>query len=272
MKKILLMVVSLYFLCGCGDQTQAKGESDSKYSNHIIVGATPVPAAEILEFAKPLLEKEGFSMQVQVFTDYVMPDIALNDKSNDANLYQHKPYLEAQNSQRGFNLVSLAPIYVVPLALYSKNYKSVAEIPEGADVALPGDSSNLARALILLHNNGVIKLKDPNNLASTIEYDILENPKKLRFKPVEASSLPSIYPSVDAAVINANYALQAKMSVKDSLFYEDDTSIYVNVLAAREDNQDNPAILKLQEILLSKEVSEFILEKYKGEIIPVKKK
>lgn len=267
MKKFLLLVFGLYFLSGCGGDVETQSGS-AKAHNYIVVGATPVPAAEILEFAKPLLQKEGITMKVQVFTDYVTPDIALNDKSNDANLYQHKPYLEAQNEQRGFNLVSIAPIYVVPLALYSKNYKSIEEIPEGADIALPGDSSNLARALILLHNNGMIKLKDPTNLSSTIEYDILENPKKFRFKPVEASSLPTIYQSIDAAVINANYALQAKMSVKDSLFHEDDTSVYINVLAAREDNKDNPSILKLKEILLSKEVKDFILEKYQGEIIP----
>lgn len=273
---IVMLSVAL-FLAACGESGgNAKAESsapdsiDSKSTQAtLVVGATPVPASEILEFAKPLLAKQGVELRVQVFTDYVMPDVALDDRSNDANLYQHKPYMEAQNAQRGFNLVSLAPVYVVPLGFYSKKYASVDEIPNGADIALPSDSSNLARALILLHDFGVIKLKDPSNLAATIESDILENPKNLRFKPIEAAALPRALPTLDGAVINANYALQAGMSIKEAFFHENEKSEYVNVLVAREDNKDDERIAKLKEVLLSKEVADFILEKYKGEIIPV---
>lgn len=266
----LFGVIVALGLSACGEEKNKSLEStDSSKMPLLVVGATPVPASEILEFAKPLLAQKGVEMKVQVFTDYTTPDIALNDGSNDANLYQHKPFMEAQNAQRGFNLVALEPIYVVPLGFYSKKYKSVDEIPEGADIALPGDSSNLARALILLHDFGVIELKDPKNLASTIEYDIVKNPKNLRFRPVEAAGLPSLLPNVDAAVINANYALQAGFSIKSAFFHEDSKSEYVNVFVTRKELENDERIQKLKEVLMSDEIAEFILQKYKGEILPV---
>ncbi|RAX54045.1 ABC transporter substrate-binding protein [Helicobacter sp. 16-1353] len=234
------------------------------------VGATPVPAAEILEFAKPLLAKQGINLIVQSFTDYVTPNIALNDGSSDANMYQHKPYLEKTNKDRGFDLIALEPVYVVPLGFYSKKYKSVDSIKKGSTIALPNDPTNYSRALILLHDNGVIKLKDGNNLDST-EFDIIENPKKFKFHQVEAAMLPKIVDGVDAAVINANYALQAGMSIKEAFFHENDKSSYVNVFATKKGNENNLNILKVQEVLLGKEVKEFILQKYKGEIVPVTK-
>ncbi|PAF47634.1 ABC transporter substrate-binding protein [Helicobacter sp. 12S02232-10] len=239
----------------------------SAFAGNLKVGATPVPAAEILEFAKPILAKEGVNLIIQSFTDYVTPDISLNEGSSDANLYQHKPFLEKINKDRGFKLVAIEPIYVVPLGFYSKKYKSVADIKNGSLIALPNDPTNYSRALILLHDNGVIKLKDPTNLDST-EFDIIENPKKLKFKQVEAAMLPKVLDGIDAAVINANYALQAGMSLKQAFFHENGKSIYTNVLASREDNQNNPDIVKLKKVLLSPEIKEFILKKYKGEIIP----
>ncbi|PAF42783.1 MetQ/NlpA family ABC transporter substrate-binding protein [Helicobacter sp. 11S02596-1] len=239
----------------------------SAFAGNLKVAATPVPAAEILEFAKPILAKQGVNLIIQSFTDYVTPDVSLNEGSSDANLYQHKPFLEKMNHDRGFHLVALHPIYVVPLGFYSKKYTSVASIKDKAVIALPNDPTNYSRALILLNDNGLIKLKDPTNLDST-EFDIIENPKKLKFKQVEAAMLPKVLDGVDAAVINANYALQAGMSLSQAFFHENDKSVYTNVLAAREDNKDNPDILKLQKVLLSPEVRNFILEKYKGQIIP----
>lgn len=235
------------------------------------VGATPVPAAEILEFTKPILKEYGINLVVQSFTDYITPDVALNDGSSDANLYQHKPFLDKINKDRGFQLVAMKPIYIVPLGFYSKKYRSLDIIPNGATIALPNDPTNYSRALILFHDNGIIKLNDPNNLDST-EFDIVENKKKLRFKQVEAAMLPKILDGVDGAIINANYALQAGMSLKEAFFYESDKSVYVNVLATKKGNENNSSILKLQEVLLSDKVREFILEKYSGEIIPVSSK
>ena len=238
------------------------------YAGNIKVGATPVPAAEILEFAKPLLAKQGVNMTVQSFTDYITPDIALNDKTLDATMHQHKPFLDKINKDRKLNLISIAPIYVVPLGFYSKKYSSLKSIPNGATIAIPNDPTNYSRALILLHDNGVITLKDPNNLDSK-ESDIIKNPKNFVFKTVDAATLPRVLEGVDAAVINANYALQAKMSVKKSFFHENEKSVYTNVLAARPDNHNSQDIQKLKEVLLSKEVADFILKKYNGEILPV---
>ncbi|PAF54444.1 ABC transporter substrate-binding protein [Helicobacter sp. 13S00482-2] len=242
--------------------------SSSAFAGDLRVGATPVPAAEILEFAKPILAKQGVNLIVQSFTDYVTPDISLNEGSSDANMYQHRPFLEKMNKDRGFSLVAIKSIYIVPLGFYSKKYKSISEIKNKSTIALPNDPTNYSRALILLHDNGVIKLKDPSNLDCT-EFDIIENPKKLKFKQVEAAMLPKVLDGIDAAVINANYALQAGMSIKQAFFHENGKSVYTNVLASRTNNKNNPDIKKLSEVLTSKEVKDFILKKYKGEIIPV---
>lgn len=231
------------------------------------VAATPVPAAEILEFVKPILAKQGINLIVQSFTDYVTPDISLNEGSSDAALYQHRPFLEKMNKDRGLKLFPLRPIYVVPLGFYSKKYKKISEFKNRSVIALPNDPTNYSRALILLNDNGVIKLKDPKNLDST-EFDIIDNPKKFKFKQVEAAMLPKVLDGVDGAIVNANYALQAGMSIKSALFYENDKSAFVNILASRIDNKDNLDIKKLQDVLLSSEVKEFILKKYKGEIFP----
>ena len=271
MKKIVslafVMALSVGFIA-CGDEKAQSSKDEVSKSALLRVGATPVPAAEILEFIKPQLQAKGVEIQIQNFTDYVVPNTSLAEGSSDANLYQHKPFMDKTNEEKGYKLTAIAPVYVVPLGFYSQKVKSVDEIPQGATIAIPGDASNMARAFILLHDNGVIKIKDPSNL-NTTELDVIENPKKIVFKPMEAASLPLVLDSVDGAVINANYALQAKMSLKSAIFHENDKSAYVNVLVAREDNKDDERIAKLKEVLLSKETREFILSKYKGEIIPV---
>lgn len=271
MKKMVSLAFVIALSVGfvaCGDEKAQSSKDEVSKSAPLRVGATPVPAAEILEFIKPQLQAKGVEIQIQNFTDYVVPNTSLAEGSSDANLYQHKPFMDKTNEEKGYKLTALAPVYVVPLGFYSQKIKSVNEIPQGATIAIPGDASNMARAFILLHDNGVIKIKDPSNL-NTTELDVIENPKKIVFKPMEAASLPLVLDSVTGAVINANYALQAKMSLKSAIFHENDKSAYVNVLVAREDNKDDERIAKLKEVLLSKETREFILTKYKGEIIPV---
>ncbi len=239
----------------------------SSYAGELRVGATPVPAAEILEFAKPILAKQGINLQIQSFTDYITPDIALDQKNLDASLHQHRPFLEKTSKDRNLHIVGLAPIYLVPLGFYSTKHTSLESLPkQGAIIALPNDPTNYSRALILLHDNNVITLKNPNNLNAQ-ESDIIENKRKLVFKQVEAATLSRIIDSVDAAIIPGNYALQAKLSVKKAFFHEGNKSLYFNILAVRADNQKSPDILKLEEVLHSKEVKEFIAKKYKGEIL-----
>ena len=232
------------------------------------VGATPVPAAEILEYVKPILKSYGINLVVEVFADYISPDIALNDGSIDANLYQHKPFLEMIKRDRGLHLVGLLPVYITRLGFYSSKINKIKDIKKGAIIAIPNDPTNYSRALILLDNNEIIKLRDPSDLDST-EFDIVSNPNNIKFKKMDAALLPTILNSVDGAVITFNYALQAGLSIEDSIFYENDKSIYAIILVTREGNEGNSAILKLQEVLLSDDVRTFIKSTYNGIAIPI---
>ena len=232
------------------------------------VGATPVPHAEILELIKPDLKKQGVDLKIVEFTDYVTPNLALSDKEIDANFFQHKPYLDKFVEERKLNLVSVGNVHVEPLGLYSKKIKSINDLKQGDTIAIPNDPSNGGRALILLHNKGIITLKDPKNLFAT-EFDIVKNPKKLKFKPIEAAQLPRVLPDVDAAVINGNYALEAGFSpVDDSLLLEGKESPYANIIAVRAGDENKEDIVKLIKALQSEKVSTYILNNYKGGVVP----
>ena len=237
--------------------------------DHLLrVGATPVPHAEILEFVKDDLAEMGVELEVVEFTDYVTPNLALSDGSIDANYFQHVPYLDQFSSDRGLDLTPVTKVHVEPIGLYSDKYTSLEEIPEGASIALPNDPSNEGRALILLHNNGVITLDDPTNLSAT-PIDIAENPKDLNFEELEAAQLPRVLPDVAGAIINTNYALEADLNpLEDALVMEGSNSPYVNVVAVRSGDQDSEKIQTLKEIIQSESVKEFILEEYEGAVVP----
>ena len=232
------------------------------------VAATAVPHAEILEHAKPVLAKEGIALKVKVFTDYVQPNVQVAEKKIDVNFFQHKPYLDEFNKNKGTNLVSVAPVHVEPYGAYSKKVKKVADLPNGAIIAIPNDPSNGGRALILLEQNGLIKLKDSKNILSTVK-DIVENPKGFKIKELEAATLPRVLDQVDLALINTNYALEAKLvPTRDALFIENSNSPYANLLVSRPDNKDAEAVKKLIKAVQSSEVKQFIESKYKGAIVP----
>lgn len=235
----------------------------------LTIAATPVPHAEILEFVKPRLAKEGVDLQVKVFTDYVQPAVQVNEKRIDGNFFLHQPYLnEFKKNHKDDVEVPIAKVHVEPFAGYSAKYKKLADLPVGATVAIPNDPSNSGRALLLLERNGLLKLKDPTNISATKE-DIAANPKKLKIRELDAAMLPRVLNEVDLALINTNYALEAKLNpVKDSLFIEDSKSPYVNLLVAREDNKGNAAFKKLTAALRSPEVKKFIEDKYKGAVVP----
>ncbi|WP_410208496.1 MetQ/NlpA family ABC transporter substrate-binding protein [Fusobacterium sp.] len=240
----------------------------SVLAGELKVGASPVPHAEILNLVKEDLKNEGVDLKIIDFTDYVTPNMALADKEIEANYFQHTPYLEKFASERGLKLVSAGKIHVEPLGVFSKKYKSLDEIPEKSLVAIPSDPSNGGRALILLHNKGLIKLNDPENLYVT-EFDIVENPKKLKFKPIEAPQLPRVLPDVAAAVINGNYAIEAGFSpVKDALAIEGKESPYANIIAIRAGEENNEDIVKLVNVLKSEKVKEYILNNYNGGVVP----
>lgn len=232
------------------------------------VGATPVPHAELLNLVKEDLKTEGVDLKVVEFTDYVTPNLALAEGELDANFFQHFPYLEKFSNERGLNLVSAGKIHVEPLGVFSQKIKDIKDLPNKATIAIPSDPSNGGRALILLHNNGIIKLNDPTNLYVT-EFDIVENPKKLKFKPIEAAQLPRVLPDVEAAVINGNYALEAGFSpVEDSLLLEGAESPYANIIAVKSGDESKEDIQKLLKVLQSKKVSDYIGANYKGGVVP----
>lgn len=232
------------------------------------VAATAVPHAEILEFVKPGLAKQGVELEIKVFTDYVQPNVQVAEKRLDANFFQHKPYLSEFNRGKGANLQAVVAVHVEPFGAYSAKFKALAELPSGATVAIPNDPSNAGRALLLLDRAGVIKLKNTDNILATPR-DIADNPKKLKFREIEAATLPRILPQVDLALINTNYALEAKLNpVKNALAIEDARSPYANWLVARTDNKDVPALKKLAAALNSAEVKQFIASKYSGAVVP----
>lgn len=245
----------------------------SLFSAHAVetlkIAATPIPHAEILEFVKPRLVKDGVDLQIKVFTDYIQPATQVNEKHLDGNFFLHQPYLnEFKKGHKNDIQVPIAKVHVEPFAAYSTKYKKVADLPIGATVAIPNDPSNSGRALLLLERNGLLKLKDPTNISAT-KKDIISNPKKLKLRELEAATLPRVLDQVDLALINTNYALEAKLNpVKDSLFIEDAKSPYANLLVAREDNKDSPTFKKLAAALNSTEVRKFIEEKYKGAVVP----
>ncbi|MFR0673920.1 MetQ/NlpA family ABC transporter substrate-binding protein [Enterobacterales bacterium AW_CKDN230030176-1A_HGKHYDSX7] len=234
----------------------------------LTVAATPVPHAEILKFVQPQLAKEGVELKVKEFTDYIQPNVQVAEKRLDANFFQHQPYLDEFNKAKGTDLVSVAGVHLEPLGAYSDKLKSLDDLPSGATVVIPNDATNGGRALLLLDKAGVIKLKDNGNILSTVK-DIVENPKNLKFRELEAATIPRVLTQVDLALINTNYALEAKLDPKkDALVIEGSDSPYVNILVARPDNKDSEAMKKLVDALHSPEMKQFINERYKGAVVP----
>ena len=258
MKKVLLFTALAAALTAGFAQANEK----------LIVAATPVPHAEILELVKPTLAKEGVDLEIKVFTDYVQPNVQVAEKRLDANYFQTLPYLENFNKGKGTNLVTVVGVHVEPFGGYSKKIKNISELKDGATVAIPNEGSNSGRALLLLQKAGVITLKDPTKALATPK-DIASNPKNLKFKELESALLPRVLDQVDLDMINTNYALEAGLNpARDALIIEDAKSPYVNFLVARPDNKDSAAIQKLAKALTSPEVKAFIEKKYNGAVVP----
>ena len=264
-RSLLLSAAAVLTLAACG---QGAGKKAGGEGAPLLVGATAVPHAEILEQVKPILAAEGVPIEIKVFNDYVQPNVQLAEKRLDVNYFQTKPYLDEFNTARGTTLITVAGIHVEPLGLYSRKHKTLAELPNGAQVVLPNDASNTGRALLLLQAAGLITLKDPQNPLQTVR-DIAANPKGLKFQEVEAATIPRILPQVDGAVINTNYALDAGLKPKtDALQLEGADSPYVNYLVARPDNQNDPRVQALAKALRGQAIKDFIASKYEGAVIP----
>ena len=233
----------------------------------LVVGATPVPHAEILEFVKPTLAKEGVDLDIKVFTDFIQPNVQLAEKNLDANYYQYRPFLDEFNKSRHTNLVPVVGIHIEPFGAYSTKIKKLDELKDGASVAIPNDPVNTGRALVLLHEAGLIKLKDPSNTLAT-QRDIAENPKKLRIRELEGALLARSVSQVDLAFVFANYALEAGIDTNSALIVEKGKDLYAEFLVARPDNLQDPGLQKLAKALNSPEVRQFIVTRYKGKIAP----
>ena len=215
-----------------------------------------------------VLAQQGIDLQIHEYGDYVVPNTAVEEGEEDANYFQHIPYLESFNEKEGTHLVSVGGIHIEPMGVYAGKTASLEELPDGAEIAIPNDPTNEGRALLLLEAQGLIKLADSSNLEATPN-DIVENPKNLTFKELEAAMIPNAVDEVDLSVINVNYALEAGFNpTEDALAIEDADSPYVNIVAVKEGNENNPAVLALVEALQSDTVRDFINETYGGAVVP----
>ena len=233
----------------------------------IKIGVTPGPHAQVLEFVKPIAAKKGLDIQIIEFSDYVIPNTALDAGEIQANSFQHLPYLENQKKDRGFKIESAGFTLNFPLGIYSKKHKSFAEVPDGGKIAIQNDPTNGGRSLLLLQDKGFIKLKAESGLKPSVA-DIIENPKKLKFIEVEAAQTPRSLEDVDAASINTNYATQAGLTLNDAILKEDAKGPYVNIIAVRTVDKDKPWVKTLLEAYYTPEVKAFVLEKFKGAVLP----
>ncbi|MEB0205748.1 MetQ/NlpA family ABC transporter substrate-binding protein [Pseudomonas sp. CCC3.1] len=233
----------------------------------LVVGATPVPHAEILEFVKPELAKEGVDLQIKVFNDFIQPNKQLSEKNIDANYYQYRPFLDEYNKTRGTDLVPVVGVHIEPFGAYSTKIKNIAELKDGASVAIPNDPVNAGRALVLLEEAKLITLKEPGNPQATTR-DIVANPKHLNIRELEGAMLARSVNQVDLAFVFANYALEAGIDTNSALIVEKGKDLYIEFLVARPDNINDPGIQKLAKALNSDAVRQFILTRYKGQIVP----
>ena len=273
LKKALALALTGAVLVGAFAGCGAKKDSgDKKETKKIVIGASPSPHADILKVAKKELKKEGYELEIKEYSDYVQPNTALESGDLDANYFQHIPYLENFNKEKGTHLVNAGGIHYEPFGIYPGTEKKLDELKEGDTIAVPNDTTNEARALLLLQDNGIIKLKDGAGLEATVK-DIAENPKNIKIQELEAAQVSRVKDEVAFVVLNGNYALEAGYSVeKDSIAYEKSDSeaakTYVNVIAVKEGNENNEGIKALISVLKSDEIKKFINEKFNGAVVP----
>ncbi len=262
---LLLCALCLAALSSCG----GTAESDKT----ITVAATSTPHAEILEKCKDAMKAKGYDLVIRVVDDYVTPNTATEDGEVDANYFQHTPYLNSFNEENGTHLVSVATVHYEPFGIYAGKTKALADLPDGATIAVPNDTTNEARALLLLAAQGLITLKDGAGLTSTVK-DVESNPRNFQIKEVEAAIIPTMLDDVDLGVINGNYALEAGLKVSEALAAESAESeaakTYGNVLVVREGNENLPKVKALAEVILSQEIADYISGTYGGAVVSMR--
>ena len=267
-----LGVVALGGLTACGGSSTAAEGSTAADSTTLTVAASPTPHAEILnDFAAPLLAKEGIELKVKEYTDYIQPNKDTTSGAVDANYFQHITYLENYNAENGTDLVSAGLIHYEPFAVYAGTSNDLDAIADGATIAVPNDPTNEGRALLLLQDLGLITLSDPENLEATPK-DIKDNPHNIKFQELEAAALPRALSSVDFAVINGNYAIEAGYHVADALAHESSDSLavekYANIICVAKGNEDSEAVKALVEVLTSEDFADYLEENYGEDVLP----
>ena len=271
-KKPLALILCLIFVlalaAGCGGKTEpAKPAAAPAADKPLKIGVTPGPHAQIMEVVKKVAEKDGLKIQIVEFSDYVQPNVALNQGDIDINSFQHLPFLENMVKDRKYDLVMLAKTFTFPMGIYSKKIKNIKELKDGAVIAIPNDPTNGGRALLLFEKAGLIKLKPGlGHKASVV--DIVENPRKFKIRELEAAQIPRTLEDMEIAAINTNYAMSAGLvPAKDALILEDSSSPYANILAVRGKDKDNPLYKKFLKAYQSEEVKKFVTEQFKGSVI-----
>ena len=276
---VLLAVLLAVGLVACGSPAPtpspavSSGPEESPAAlTKVTIGATSSPHGELLEKVKPILLEQGIELEIKIFEDYVLPNTAVADKSLDANFFQHVPYLESFNTENKTELVPIASIHYEPLGLYPGKTKTIAELKDGASIAVPNDTSNEARALMLLENAGLIKLAEGAGLMATVK-DIAENPKNIKIVELQAAQLPGKLPDVDMAVINGNYAIASEIPITDALALEDKegtaAQTYANVIVVRKGDEARPELKALCDALQTQAISDYITETYAGGVVPM---
>ncbi|MBO0602206.1 methionine ABC transporter substrate-binding protein [Sporosarcina sp. E16_3] len=289
MKKLItgiLLAVLVLALAACGTGTKNASDSNnvSKEDNNdsngekeltkLVVGASNTPHSIILEQAKPLLEEKGYDLQIETYQDYVLPNKDLESGDLDANYFQHIPYLELQIKDAGYDFVNAGGIHIEPIGVYSKKYKSLDELPNGATILMSSSVSDHGRVLAMLESKGLIKLDESIDKTAAELNDIVENPKNIKFDAnYEPGLMPQLYANDegDALLINSNFAIDAGLNpIEDSIAIEDADSPYVNIIAVRKGDEDKESIKALIEVLKTKEIQDFIIKEWGGTVVPVK--
>lgn len=262
---LLMTALFLFIAAGCGSSDKA---ADKGVKDTVKVGVTAGPHAQVMEKVKAEAEKQGLKVQIVEFNDYIQPNVALAQKDLDINVFQHKPFLDRTMADRQYKFVVAGKSIILPMGIYSKKVKSIDELKPRATVAIPNDPTNGGRALMLLEKAGIIKLKQGVGVNATV-LDIAENPKNLKIVEIEAAQTPRSMEDVDLVAVNTNYALPAGLvPAKDALLVEDGNSPYANVIVVRAEDKDNPTYQKFVKIYESEPVKQFVLEHFKGAILP----
>ena len=258
---LLTLIFTLGLAAGCSQQSTGKVEQKT-----LKVGVTAGPHAEVMDVVKKIAEKDGLKIEIVEFNDYIQPNVALNQGDIDVNSFQHKPYLDNIIKDRNYDIVSVANTVIFPMGIYSSKLKNIADVQSGAIVAIPNDPTNGGRALLLLEKLNLIKLKPGIGLKAAVT-DIIDNPKNIVIKELDAAQIPRSLADMDIAAINTNYAITAGLvPTKDAIAIEDINSPYANIIAVRSKDKENPAVQKLIKAYHSDEVKAFIEEHFKGSV------